>query len=60
MLIVMKLDAPREEIERVKAKIQSLGYTPHEIPGVQRVAIGITGNPGKIDAELFLNMAGVV
>lgn len=56
----MKLDASREEIEKVKKKIESLGYTPHEIPGVQRVAIGITGNPGKVDAELFLNMSGVV
>jgi len=60
MLIVMRLDASREEVERVKSKIQSLGYTPHEIPGVQRVAIGITGNPGKVDPELFLNMSGVI
>jgi 3-deoxy-7-phosphoheptulonate synthase len=60
MLIVMRLDASREEIERVKAKVKSLGYLPHEIPGVQRVAIGITGNPGKVDPEHFLNMTGVV
>lgn len=56
----MRLDASRDEIERVKSKIQSMGYVPHEIPGVQRVAIGITGNPGKVDPELFLNMGGVV
>jgi 3-deoxy-7-phosphoheptulonate synthase len=60
MLILMKLDASREEIERVKAKVRLLGYIPHEIPGVQRVAIGITGNPRNVDPELFLNMAGVV
>ena len=60
MLIVMRQDASQDEIEKVKAKIESLGYKPHEIPGVQRVAIGITGNPGKVDPELFLNMAGVV
>jgi len=56
----MRLDASRDEIERVKTKIKSLGYLAHEIPGVQRVAIGITGNPGKVDPEHFLNMSGVL
>jgi 3-deoxy-7-phosphoheptulonate synthase len=60
MLILMKLDAARQDIERVCEKIRQLGWTPHEIPGVQRVAIGITGNKGKVDPELFLNMHGVV
>jgi 3-deoxy-7-phosphoheptulonate synthase len=60
MLILMKLDAPRADIERVKEKILSLGYAPHEIPGEARTAIGITGNRGKIDPELFLNLPGVL
>jgi len=60
MLIVMKLDAPRSDIERVKDKIESLGCSPHEIPGGQRLAIGITGNRGKLDPEIFLNLPGVV
>src|SRR3989304_6930820 len=60
MLVVMRLDASREDIEKVKAKVKLLAYVPHEIPGIQRVAIGITGNPGKVDPEHFLNMSGVV
>jgi 3-deoxy-7-phosphoheptulonate synthase len=60
MLIVMRLDASGEEIERVKSKIGSLGFRAHEIPGAQRVAIGITGNTGKVDPEQFLNLPGVV
>ncbi len=60
MLIVMKLNAPRSDIERVKEKIKTLGYTPHEIPGEERLAIGITGNRGKVDPELFLNLPGVL
>jgi 3-deoxy-7-phosphoheptulonate synthase len=60
MLIVMKLNAPRSDVERVKEKIRSLGYTPHEIPGEERLAIGVTGNKGKVDPELFLNLPGVV
>jgi 3-deoxy-7-phosphoheptulonate synthase len=59
MLIVMKPHAHADEIEAVNAKIRSLGLTPHPIPGAQRVAIGITGNKGALDAELFASMSGV-
>src|SRR6266849_4280095 len=60
MLIVMKLDAGRADIDRVKEKIRALGCAPHEIPGQQRLAIGITGNKGKLDPEIFLNLPGVL
>ncbi len=56
----MRLDASRKEIDTVKARISSFGFTPHEIPGVQRVAIGITGNKAKVDPEIFLTLPGVV
>lgn len=59
MLVVMKRDASREDIEKVKDKIITLGYKPHEIPGAQRIAIGITGNTGKVNPELFSTMHGV-
>src|ERR1051325_2726880 len=59
MLIVRKPQATPEEIEAVNAKIRSLGLTPHAIPGAQRVAIGITGNKGALEAELFVTMPGV-
>src|SRR5579863_1453098 len=59
MLVVMKPHATPEDIEGVKQKIQSLGLTPHSIPGSQRVAIGITGNKGALEAELFISMSGV-
>jgi 3-deoxy-7-phosphoheptulonate synthase len=60
MLIMMKHGASAEEVGRVKERIRSLGYTPHEIPGAQRVAIGITGNRGRVDPDLFLSMPGVL
>jgi 3-deoxy-7-phosphoheptulonate synthase len=56
----MKQDATKSDIERVKEKIQSLGFSPHEISGAQRVAIGITGNKGRVDPDLFLSMSGVL
>ncbi len=59
MLVVMKREATREDIQKVKDKIIALGYKPHEIPGAQRIAIGITGNKGKINPELFSIMHGV-
>ncbi len=60
MLVVMKIDASKFEIDAVKTKIESLGYSAHEIPGAERVAIGITGNKGKLDKNLFMGMPGVI
>jgi len=59
MLVVMKAHATPEEIAAVKRKITAMGYRPHEIPGAQRVAIGITGNREKINPESFNTMGGV-
>lgn len=59
MLIVMKRDATREDALRVKDKIAAMGFKAHEIPGAQRVAIGITGNKGKVNPEQFSTMSGV-
>jgi 3-deoxy-7-phosphoheptulonate synthase len=59
MLIVMRPSVNRDEIEGVKKKILALGFQPHEIPGAQRVAIGITGNNGRISADQFLSLPGV-
>ncbi len=59
MLILMTLEAQPAEIEAVMDKIRALGWAPHPIPGVQRVAIGITGNQGRPDPEHFLSMEGV-
>jgi 3-deoxy-7-phosphoheptulonate synthase len=59
MLIVMKPDAPRADVERVVEIIEKLGFKPHELPGETRTAIGITGNPGAIDPAHFENLPGV-
>jgi 3-deoxy-7-phosphoheptulonate synthase len=59
MLVVMKPHATQAEIEAVAERIRSLGLTPHPIPGAQRVAIGITGNKGGLEPDLFAVMPGV-
>jgi 3-deoxy-7-phosphoheptulonate synthase len=60
MLIIMDKTASDEQIEVVEDKIRSMGWTPHEIPGSLRIAIGITGNNGVVDPSLFSNLPGVV
>jgi len=59
MLVVMKPHATQAQIEAVTARIRSMGYTPHTIPGSSRVAIGVTGNKGGIEVEPFAEMDGV-
>ncbi|ACG75379.1 phospho-2-dehydro-3-deoxyheptonate aldolase [Anaeromyxobacter sp. K] len=59
MLVVMQPHAGQPEIDAVIEKIRSLGLTAHPIPGAQRVAIGITGNKGGLEPELFTTLPGV-
>jgi 3-deoxy-7-phosphoheptulonate synthase len=59
MLVVMKPHASEGEVASVVERIRSLGLTAHPIPGAQRVAIGITGNKGGLEPELFETMPGV-
>ncbi len=59
MVIIMGLDAPRTDIEKVKQRIESLGCTPHEIPGATKLAIGITGPTNILNREDFLVMPSV-
>ena len=59
MLILMELNSPREDIEKVKEKIIANKCTPHEIPGSRKLAIGITGPSGKLTIEDFLVMNSV-
>ncbi len=60
MLIIMDKNATDEQIEQVEVRVRSMGWTPHEIPGSLRIAIGITGNKGVVDQSLFSNLPGVV
>jgi 3-deoxy-7-phosphoheptulonate synthase len=59
MLVVMKAQATREEIQAVCDHIEALGYRAHPLPGAQRTAIGITGNQGEVDRGNIEELAGV-
>jgi 3-deoxy-7-phosphoheptulonate synthase len=59
MLIVMKPQATEDDVRAVCAKIESMGYRPHPMPGAQRTAVGITGNPGPLEPAEFESLSGV-
>lgn len=59
MLIVMTSDATSSDIEQVLRTIEALGFRGHAMPGENRTAIGVTGNPGAIDPAHFENLPGV-
>ena len=59
MLILMDLNSPRENIEKVKQRIVQYGCTPHEIPGALKLAIGITGPMEHITRDEFILMKSV-
>ncbi len=59
MLVVMQSDATPEQVERVLAAIRAQHLTPHPLPGATRTAIGITGNTGVVDAQVFEVLPGV-
>ena len=61
MIVVMKNEATKEEIDKVKSLIVELGYTPHPIEGILRTVIGVIGDDrGKPqDAEVLRQSNGV-
>jgi 3-deoxy-7-phosphoheptulonate synthase len=59
MLVLMHSTAKPEDVEAVAEKIRTLGFVPHKMPGAQRIAVAITGNPGPVDPGLFQHLPGV-
>jgi 3-deoxy-7-phosphoheptulonate synthase len=59
MLIVMKRDATRSDVDRVVEVIEKLGFRAHPMPGENRTAVGVTGNRGSVDPAHFENLPGV-
>ena len=59
MLVVMKHDATKQDVDRVCAWIKDRGYTATPMPGAQRTAIGLVGNDGRVDGSPLLDFDGV-
>jgi 3-deoxy-7-phosphoheptulonate synthase len=59
VLIVMRHGATEEELRRVVAVIEEMGYQSRPMPGAQRVAVGLVGNDGRVDASRLEGLPGV-
>jgi 3-deoxy-7-phosphoheptulonate synthase len=59
MLVVMQHDATPEDVRRVVAVIEEMGYQAQSLPGKQRTAVGVVGHDGRVDAARFLSLPGV-
>jgi len=60
MIIVMKGSAAKEEVQRVIATVEELGYQPHVIWGTQRTVIGAVGDErGKARLQSLEVLPGV-
>ncbi|MCF8111081.1 MAG: 3-deoxy-7-phosphoheptulonate synthase [Desulfobacteraceae bacterium] len=59
MLIVMRQDATREQVDAVIHAIEERGCTARPIPGGERISIGVLYNVGPIDPATFQGMPGV-
>ena len=55
MVIVMKIDCPKEHVDAVVARLEDNGFQAHLILGVKRIVIGAVGDRVDIGA-LGLNM----
>ncbi len=60
MLIVMRHDATAEEIRRVAAEIEAMGYRAMPLPGRQRTVVGLVGNDGRVDPSRLEGLPGVL
>ena len=59
MLVVMRHDAAAEDIQRVVATIEELGYQARPMPGKQRTTVGLVGNDGRVDGSRLAALPGV-
>ena len=59
MLIVMRHGAADEEVERVVATIEEMGYQARPMPGHQRTTVGLVGNDGRVDGSRLAALPGV-
>jgi 3-deoxy-7-phosphoheptulonate synthase len=59
MLIVMRHGAAEDEIGRVVATIEEMGYQARPMPGKQRTTVGLVGNDGRVDGSRLAALPGV-
>jgi 3-deoxy-7-phosphoheptulonate synthase len=59
MIVVMKLNAAEQEIERVKERLEEMNYRSHIIRGVERIVIGAVGDKKNDSLSTLTLLPGV-
>jgi 3-deoxy-7-phosphoheptulonate synthase len=60
VLILMRSQAPAEEVDAVCAAVEERGFRPIKLPGEDRVAIGVLGSNPISLRDAVISMPGVV
>jgi 3-deoxy-7-phosphoheptulonate synthase len=60
VLILMRAQAPAEEVDAVCAAVEERGFRPVKLPGEDRVAIGVLGSNPISLRDAIISMPGVV
>jgi 3-deoxy-7-phosphoheptulonate synthase len=60
MLVVMSHAATDDDVNRVIATIEQMGYEARPIPGKQRTAVGLIGNDGHVDSSALESLPNVL
>jgi len=59
MLVVMRHGATADQVQRVVAIIEEMGYEARPMPGKQRTSVGLVGNDGRVDGSRIASLPGV-
>jgi len=59
VLVVMKRDATKAQIDAVVERIKEFGITPVPLPGAERTAIGTFGTTSRAAADAVESLPGV-
>jgi 3-deoxy-7-phosphoheptulonate synthase len=59
MIIVVRPNSSREQIDHILDRIQELGYRPHVSQGEHRIIIGVIGDENKLQSEPLAAIPGV-
>jgi 3-deoxy-7-phosphoheptulonate synthase len=59
MIIVVRPNSSRQQIDHILERIQELGYRPHVSQGEHRTIIGVIGDENKLQSEPLAAIPGV-
>jgi 3-deoxy-7-phosphoheptulonate synthase len=59
MIIVLRPDSTKEQIDHILARIRELGFKPHVSQGELRTIVGVIGDENQLQAQPLLAIPGV-